>query len=486
MNQGLSAAYRGYQYQDLVVACALIDGLVESFDHAVVDKKLLADDRFDDLEVSSGGHRRRTQVKWHVTEGRHLELQDLTTDRIRTRIDALVSTYAGDPAPADEYRLTLTYGAPTDEELADCLVLDEDTYPLLRRVTTQRYRVDPSLAWPVGQEPLWSPLRKDAIERDVFSDFCSRFVVETGLPRMSMDLRDPGPLEQVLLQKLKDDIGVGLWPNRNHEPIGAAASLIVAVTSARSASQTLTPADVLHVLGIRTDYGRVAQRFPVNDRVQVKRSDTLEDLSRRAEDTDRLVVVGPPGSGKSWALTEFAERARAEGHLVATHYCYLDLDDDERQLRTEAETMFGSLVAELLDAAPDLAEAQYPRYTAGPEVLERLARAALERDPSRRIFLIVDGLDHISRVRPSSVRARGASTEVATELAMLDLPSAATLVVGSQPGSHLEPLLDGREPWELPRWSHTDVTALAKNLGLPETLELPEASTDYDVNHQDL
>ncbi|MCY4615384.1 MAG: ATP-binding protein [Chloroflexi bacterium] len=479
MNQGLSAAHSGYQYQDLVVACALIDGLVESFEYAVVDKKALPDDRFDDLEVSSGGLRRRNQIKWHGTEGRRLGHADLTTDRIRTRIDALVATYLSDPAPADEYRLTLTYGAPTDE-LAGCLVPNENTDPLLRHVATRRYKVDPDLVWPVGQEPRWAPLREGAIERDAFSDFCRRFVIETGLPGMSKDLRDPGPLEQVLLQKLGDDIGVGLWPNQNYEPVGAAALLIRAVTSARSASGRLTQADVLRVLGIRTDYGRVAQRFPLNERVQVKRGDTLEDLSRRAEDTERLVVVGPPGSGKSWALTQLAERARAEGHLVATHYCYLDLDDDEYQSRTEAETMFGSLVAELLDAAPDLAEAHYPRYTAGPEVLERLVAEALERDPSRRIILIVDGLDHISRIRPSSVRAPGASTEVATELAILDLPSGATLVIGSQPGSHLEHLLDGREPWELPRWSDTDIADLAKNLGLPEALELPEASTDYE------
>ena len=480
MNQGLSAAHRGYQYQDLVVACALIDGLVESFDYAVVDKKILAGDRFDDLEVSSSGRRRRTQVKWQVTAGRRLELSDLTTNRMRTRIDALVATYKRDPIPADEYRLTLTHGAPDDEELTDCLVPGDDTDPLLRRVATQRFRVDPGVVWPIGQEPRWSPLLKGAIERDAFSEFCSRFVIETGLPDMSADLRDPGPLEHVLLQKLRDDIGVGLWPNQNYEPVGVAASVIVAVTSARSASQKVSPADVLRVLGIRTDYGRVAQRFPVNEHVQVKRSDMLEDLSQQVEGTDRLVVVGPPGSGKSWALTQLAERARVEGHLVATHYCYLDLDDDERQLRTEAETMFGSLVAGLLDAAPDLAEAQYPRYTAGPEMLEGLAAAALERDPSCRIVLIVDGLDHISRIRPSSVRARGASIEVATELAILDLPSSATLVIGSQPGSHLEPLLDGREPWELPRWSDTDVEALAMNLGLPQALELPAASTEYE------
>ena len=478
MNQPLSAAHRGYQYQDLVVSCALVAGLVESFDRAIVDSKRFSGDRFDDLEMHRHGRSRRIQIKSHTIEGRRLELPDLTTCRIQARVDTLMSTFTSDPDPADEYRLAVTYGAPQGKELADCLVLDQDIGPLLPHVSTQRYRVDPEQVWPLGREPLWPPLKKLSTERDAFLDFCERFVIETGLPEMSTDLREPGPLELVLLRLLREDVGIGLWPNKDHDPVGAAAALIQTVTTARSASHEFRPADVVSILAIRTDYGRVAQRFPVDDRVLVQRSDALDDLARRIEEANRLLVVGSPGSGKSWALTELASRARDAGHLVATHYCYLDLSDDERLRRTEAETMWGSLIAGLLDAVPALASDQHPRYAAGPRELEQLVAAALERDPCRRVILIVDGLDHVSRARPGPVNALGSSTEIAIELAAVAFSSGATLVVGSQPGAHLDPLLDGSEGWQLPPWDHKAVASLVEKLRLPEALSAAGIAPD--------
>ena len=480
MNQSLSAAHHGYQYQDLVVACALVNGLIKSFDHAIVDKKLFLGDRFDDLAVHRGGDLRRIQIKSHVTVGRRLELRDLTTERIQARIDDLVSSHTRASSPADQYRLAVTYDSPTDQNLVDCLVPDQDADPLLPRVTTQRYRVDPARVWPVGREPRWPPLREGAIGRDALLDFCGRFIIETGLPQMSSDLRHPGPLERVLLSQLRDDVGVGLWPNKDTDPVGVASSLVVAVTAARGKSQSLGPSDVVRALGIQTDYGRVAQRFPLDTRVVVERDGALEDLSQRIGNTDRVVVVGAPGSGKSWALTRLADSSRAAGYAVATHYCYLDLTDTEHQRRATAETMFGSLIAELLDAAPALVDAQYPRYAAGPQELERIVAHALELDPSRRVLLIIDGLDHVSRVHPGDVLAPGASTHIAMELAALDLPTGVTLVVGSQPGPHLEPLLTSGKLLDLSPWSHEHIGALAEKLELPQALDSAGVTPDYE------
>ena len=126
VKQGLSAAHQGYQYQDLVAACVLVRSLVESYDMVIVDRKLFAQDRFDDLEIRSRGRRCRVQVKSHTVDDRRLQLADLTTDHVSTRIDTLVTTCADDASPADEYRLSVTYAAPTDQGLADCLVPDQD------------------------------------------------------------------------------------------------------------------------------------------------------------------------------------------------------------------------------------------------------------------------------------------------------------------------------------------------------------------------
>ena len=45
----LAAAHRGYAYQDLVAAYLLVRALVERFESVVVDRKIVDDDRFDDV-----------------------------------------------------------------------------------------------------------------------------------------------------------------------------------------------------------------------------------------------------------------------------------------------------------------------------------------------------------------------------------------------------------------------------------------------------
>lgn len=57
----LSAAHRGYAYQDLVTAYLLVRALVHQHEAVTVDRKTVEDDRFDDLEVTANGTRIRRQ-----------------------------------------------------------------------------------------------------------------------------------------------------------------------------------------------------------------------------------------------------------------------------------------------------------------------------------------------------------------------------------------------------------------------------------------
>lgn len=59
----LSAAHRGYAYQDLVTAYLLVRALVHQHEAVIVDRKTVEDDRFDDLEVTANGTRIRRQLK---------------------------------------------------------------------------------------------------------------------------------------------------------------------------------------------------------------------------------------------------------------------------------------------------------------------------------------------------------------------------------------------------------------------------------------
>ncbi len=47
----LIAAHRGYEYQDLLVACRLVDVLLSGVVQVHVDEKLTENDTFDDLST---------------------------------------------------------------------------------------------------------------------------------------------------------------------------------------------------------------------------------------------------------------------------------------------------------------------------------------------------------------------------------------------------------------------------------------------------
>ena len=88
----LTRAHRGYEYQDLLVACRLVDMLLDTVVEAHVDKKLVKDDRFDDLTVrDASGHWERSQFKHTDAEDSPLKLNTFTTDARSLRLDRLVA-----------------------------------------------------------------------------------------------------------------------------------------------------------------------------------------------------------------------------------------------------------------------------------------------------------------------------------------------------------------------------------------------------------
>lgn len=93
----LIAAHRGYEYQDLLVACRLVDMLLGNVIHAYVDKKLISDDRFDDLTtIDALGSRERIQFKHTDNDDRPLSLRTFTTEDRSLRLDRLIECVLAD------------------------------------------------------------------------------------------------------------------------------------------------------------------------------------------------------------------------------------------------------------------------------------------------------------------------------------------------------------------------------------------------------
>jgi hypothetical protein len=124
----LIAAHRGYEYQDLLVACRLVDVLLGSVVQVHVDEKLSENDTFDDLStIDVDGRRERTQFKHTENADRPLSLATFTTEARDLRLDRVIASILADRggpgqhAKSFSYRILFRDVAPIDPALTTVL-----------------------------------------------------------------------------------------------------------------------------------------------------------------------------------------------------------------------------------------------------------------------------------------------------------------------------------------------------------------------------
>jgi hypothetical protein len=468
----LAAAHRGYLYQDLITSCSFVEVLTAGVGSVTVDKKVIPADRFDDVSHRDARGLIRRQIKWSAEGSRTIALQDFVGGASSVRIDHLALSYLNTPPHerAREYRLAVAWNAPDDPDLLAILKPTNEP-PAVPGTSTKTFRLRGELIWPEGDRPVLSPLDgTPGITRDGFLAFASDFILETDLPPFSADLSRPGALERVLCRMLLERVGIGEYPNDRRSQEDVAARLVALAAAARTEHATLTAQEIAHAIDLRVDFGRVPQRFPIQREYRVERLQVREALGRAIRDSPVVTLIGAPGSGKSWELSALADELQSHGILVARHYCYLEPGDPDIERRITTNVLLGNLVSELLDADASLADAKQRTFAATLDELERVLRTAAKRQAPNPVVLIVDGIDHISRVLAHAQSVRRGDTDIVEELAALSLPDGVCLVLGSQPGAHLEPLRGAAVELSMPPWEGEEVWALAEQLHLPERL----------------
>jgi hypothetical protein len=151
---------------------------------------------------------------------------------------------------------------------------------------------------------------------------------------MTTDLLQPGPAEQLLLLRVRDELGAGIYPNEERSPVDVAEALIRTVRSARQRGVEVTARELLRQAQLRSDLGAVVRANPVDRALEVARPATVgilaEAAGTSAADGGILLVADPPGQRKSWACQQLVDQLTGDRWLVAEHYCYLgDADGDQ-------------------------------------------------------------------------------------------------------------------------------------------------------------
>ncbi len=467
-----------------------------------VDEKLVPDDIFDDLTTEDEtGRRERIQVKHTDNDDQALTLSTFTSDVRRLRLDRIISTALADrdvpgiQASEFSFRIILRDMPPTDERLLEVLgPANPDPDSFLPGMDSVRMRFCADALWEKLENSQAESLDTTnpfafinagggGIERADLDWVCERLVVELAAPIASFDLTNPGAAEQLLLKRVQNEVGAGMYPNADRSDIDVAESLIHSARAARQGLLSVTASELLRRAGLRNDFGAVARAHPVDRAVEVPRPPTVTKLVQQAtaaaDQGKAILLVGPPGQGKSWICQQMVNSLKDEEWLVAEHYCYLGDADGERLPRVRAESVFGSLLGRIADYDQKLVSGQRPRFAAHEQALKDAVAKALEQRPDHRVALIVDGLDHVTRVIGGKSIA-DPSFSLAEALATLGLPPGCALIILSQPGRHLEPLeAVGAIKVSIPGLSDSELRHLAAQLGVLSSDRLDElGSTD--------
>jgi len=499
----LRPAHQGYAYQDLLIACRLVDVVLGTVTWASVDRKTSPGDCFDDLTtVDVGGTRERVQFKHTQRRMQPLPLAIFVSSSRGLRLDRVIGAAlpdretSGSDSTRRVFRIVVGYAAPTDSVLGDVLVpATVDPGPFVDGLRTTRLAFNADALWAqMNQEPstglysvelpfafLRNENRPDSqphhsgqapiLSRLDLDWVCRHLVVEVSAPPSSGDLIEPAEAERLLLRRVQAELGAGVFPNADRSPEDVAAAVIATARAAREGRGEVTAHEILRRAQLRSDYGAVSRSHPVDKSLQVSRDTAVQlfadSAAERAQTGGVLLAVGPPGQGKSWLCQQVLEELQERGWLVAEHYCYLGDADHERVQRVLAERVFGSLVARLADTDERLVTENRPLLAADEDSLTACVARSLEFDRERRVALVVDGLDHVTRVRSNDVRGPDPSLSLAEALASLELPSGSVLIVLSQPGGHLSPFgFSGVRTVSVPRLDDVELRSLAAKRGL--------------------
>jgi hypothetical protein len=455
---------------------------------AHVDEKLTDDDRFDDLSTSDIDRRReRVQFKHTENADRPLSLATFTADARGLRLDWVIASILADrsgpgrDARFFSYRIVLRDSSPVDPALTSVLrpVAEGDPGPFITGSGTHRFRFDAAALW--GQrngsgsggtnDPFTFLADARTLTHDDLEWACQHLVVEVSAPPFSADLTAPDTAERLILNRMRADVGAEAFPNLDRSAVDVAAAMISTARAARQGKAVVTAEELLRRAQLRSDFGAVSRAHPVDRELEVLRPSAVREIVDAATAISivggHLIVVGPPGQGKSWVCQQVLDAMAEDGWLTAEHYCYLGDADGERNERVLLETVFGSLVGRLGAIDPSIIADQRPRFAADEEALEGCLRRSVAKDPGRSVALVIDGIDHITRVRARMGDRFDPSKTLVEALAALDLPAGVVVIILSQPGMHLQPLNRiGARMIDVPGLSKTELELLSARFNI--------------------
>ncbi|MBF6984592.1 P-loop domain-containing protein [Pasteurella multocida] len=435
----LNHAHEGYEYQDLIASYFILkEVLLGNLDSKFsIDKKNIENDRFDDIVIKNSKEIQRKQIKYSNRDtGKKLTKDYLSVDSYyQIALHCLYETWKNLGAYNTEFRLCLAWDEPIDDNITGVLIEQSSDISSFATFPTKIFKIDLDKLWIEctdsntsnfnGWNSLKNHVIKYKIDRQDFKKFCDELIIEVAFPKASLDFNRPDNLENILIEQA-EKLGIGHYPNNDVYINDFLVRLAKLAGNYRTRSAEVSVTDVLIELRVKTDFGKIEQKFDVDANLNVTSDSDYSSFLTEIHNK-KTILFGEPGSGKSWFLTNFINYLLQKNIPVVRHYCFTGTDDDLLLDRIKTDTFYGNLVSSILEEFPDLITEKRNRYVANLSELNILLSKI--EDP---FILIIDGLDHIERVLKNSKELSEDRTRIIEAISRLEAPENISIVLGSQ------------------------------------------------------
>jgi nucleoside-triphosphatase THEP1 len=183
------------------------------------------------------------------------------------------------------------------------------------------------------------------------------------------------------------------------------------------------------VLGLVEVFGNIEQQFPVDSTCNIYNERDFGEFLTELSKNKKTVLIGEPGSGKSWFISNFMDYLNSNNILFARHYCYTSLDDIFYTGRITSNIFMANLIKDIMTICPQLQCLKKSKYGVDEDELQSLL---LQID--KECVIVIDGLDHIERICSSNESiVESSKTDVIRIIERLEVPENVKIVIVSQP-----------------------------------------------------
>ena len=457
----LQNAYKGYEYQDLLSAFHIISLFASEESASIkIDQKEIDNDKFDDLTIITKNSIVKRQVKY--SDGKALEKADLSSNRCDIAIDILFKSWKELNKDRNvDIRLCLAWEFIEDSEDLVFLI-KKDMQNHYKSDEVKFLQIDIERIWPSGESPIktWKRLKskEKQIDRNEFDNFLKEFVVEVNLPKASIDFANPGQLELLVIRRLQY-FGIGKFPNEKKSVVDVAMHLMHVIKGARANGKVIELSKLVYHLGLKKSYGNIQQEFVIDKEINVITSSKYREFKEFLFKNDKVVLLGEPGSGKSWFIQNMISFLNEQDIKVVRHYCYSGIGDIHEKERITVEIFMANLINDIIKEFPYLENYKPSKY--GVDFIE--LQTLIHQIPQETV-VIVDGLDHIGRIYGLHQNImKEFDTKIVELISKIDFPINVKVVLASQPVNEvLELCKTSFKEYTLNPWIIEEVKVLMK------------------------